>query len=393
MIPAAGRSSVITTMAGDITTRTTTASSSSTSNSNNTPSADVNAFQMAVISSSAKVSIVKQLQQRLVLLTDNSSRESLQTVARWMAFHRRHSVALSTALMSCIQDQLLKNNRKRAFLYLSVAHDLILMGSVEDITNKSFSDLWDKLKQFRVHLLQLVFAPTATALCDGSSFETTWKEKFNDMIPQWESCMSQDDVLYPMIQTVIAILDQTAKASTTITSKNEEQEEELVTAMASTTADMDDTKNLVKQEEEEEAMQTSPDNIPSSSWKTDEIKVEPLEKLKIEPTLSGPEAFETTIQIKTEDVEPAEDVTATSSSHKKQRLVETTSPVTEEAFGTVSIGSGVTPTIDTSVAVDFEKEVCWQTKNIYIKHCCRFLGYSMLKLLYLRNSLMCFSFS
>lgn len=261
--------------------------------------------------------------------------------------------------MSCIQDQLLKNNIKRALMYLSVAHDVILMGSVEDSTNKTFSDLWDKMKQFRVHLLQLVFAPTATAFCDGSSLENIWKEKFNDMIPQWESCMSQDEVLQPMIQKVIANLDLTAKTATTITVKNEEQEEELVTAIGAATTDVDDNKNLVKQEkEEEEVIQTSTDNISSSSLKTDEIKVEPLEKLKAEPTLYSPDTFENTIQIKREEVEPAEDLCVTTSSNKKQRVTETTCAVTEEAFGTVSIGSVVTPTVDTSVAVDFEKEVC-----------------------------------
>jgi len=348
------------TMAADVTTTTTTASNSSNynSNSNNISSTGLNSFKMAVISLSTKVSIVKQLQQRLVLLTDNSSRESLQTIARWMAFHRKYSLALSTALMSCIQDQLLKSSIKRAFMYLSVAHDVILMGSVEDSTTKATSDMWEKMKQFRLHLLQLVFAPMAIALCEGSFLDKAWKEKFNEMIVQWESCMSQDEVLYPMIQEIIVTIHRTTETAATIPNKNDEQEEEFVTSMSDTTTDVDVNKYMIKQEKEEDAIPTSNVSPPSSSLETDEIKVEPLEKVKTEPTLHSRDLSDNAIQIKNEEEQPTEDSCVASSPNKKQRVTETTAAATEEAFGSATIGSVMASTVDTSVVVDFEKEVC-----------------------------------
>jgi hypothetical protein len=247
-------------------------------------------------------------------------------------------------------------------MYLSVAHDVILMGSVEDSTTQATSDMWEKMKQFRLHLLQLVFAPTAIALCDGSFLlEKTWKEKFNDMILQWDSCMSQDEVLYPMIQEIIVTIDRTTETEATITAiKNDQHEEEFVTSMSDTTTDMDDNKNMVKQEDEK-AIQTANVSLPSSSLETHEIKVGPLEKLKTEPTLQIHDSSDNAIQIKKEEEaaeEPTEDSCVASSPNKKQRITETTAAATEETFGTATIGSIMTSTVDTSVVVDFEKEVC-----------------------------------
>jgi hypothetical protein len=84
----------------------------------------------------------KKLEKKLKALADTASKESIQTLANWIAFNRKHASTLVPVLINALQQS--KNNTKRQWLCWQLIHDVLVM---ERGSNK-----WGKLSELRVAL-------------------------------------------------------------------------------------------------------------------------------------------------------------------------------------------------------------------------------------------------
>ena len=85
----------------------------------------------------------KKLDKKLDGLPDTASKESIQTLANWIAFNRKHSETIATALTSALQNFM--NNEKRQWLFWQLIHEVL----IRDNGNTS---KWEKLGDLRIAL-------------------------------------------------------------------------------------------------------------------------------------------------------------------------------------------------------------------------------------------------
>lgn len=99
----------------------------------------------AHIMSSSSKKYAGKLSSKLAALQDTSSKESLQTLARWISFHRKHS----SSFMKVLTGESFRNDKKT----LSVISELLLLDHEK-------SDRWERLSDLRVsmgeHLVQAI---------------------------------------------------------------------------------------------------------------------------------------------------------------------------------------------------------------------------------------------
>jgi hypothetical protein len=77
----------------------------------------------------------QKLEKRLTALADAASKESMQTLAKWICFNRKHSAAFCEALTKGMEDI------TRRWLYYQVIHEIMML--------EKGSDKWDKLQDIR----------------------------------------------------------------------------------------------------------------------------------------------------------------------------------------------------------------------------------------------------
>jgi len=111
----------------------------------------------------------KKLEKKLTDLADSASKESIQTLANWIAFNRKHASTIATILINALLES--KNNSKRQWLFWQLIHEVLVM--------ERESKKWGKFSELRV-LLGEALQPAMENL--GS----TIPENLNDCLQEWE---------------------------------------------------------------------------------------------------------------------------------------------------------------------------------------------------------------
>lgn len=85
----------------------------------------------------------KKLETKLSTLTDSASNESIQTLANWIGFNRKHAPAIAETLATALKAQ--ADNAKRQWLYWQLVHELLLL-------ENSNPTKWNRLQDLRTAL-------------------------------------------------------------------------------------------------------------------------------------------------------------------------------------------------------------------------------------------------
>lgn len=105
--------------------------------------------------------VLDNLQRRLGSLTASPSRESIQGLAKWLIFHRRHSVAISDWLLKNYYTQESATNWNKKYLSLCMMHEIFTI-------YHNIPTLWDRTSDFRSTLSQRVLLPAMDSICRSS---------------------------------------------------------------------------------------------------------------------------------------------------------------------------------------------------------------------------------
>lgn len=101
----------------------------------------------------------KKLETKLDGLADGASKESIQTLANWIAFNRKHSTIISTVLTQRLHDN--STNPRRQWLYWQVIHEVLITDHGTTAGGK-----WEKLLALREALGEALI-PTMEALASN----------------------------------------------------------------------------------------------------------------------------------------------------------------------------------------------------------------------------------
>jgi hypothetical protein len=112
----------------------------------------------------------KKLEKKLKALADTASKESIQTLANWIAFNRKHASTLVPVLINALQQS--KNNAKRQWLCWQLIHEVLVM-------ERGNSNKWGKLSELRVALGEAL-QPAMESL--GS----TMPDQLDKFLQEWE---------------------------------------------------------------------------------------------------------------------------------------------------------------------------------------------------------------
>ena len=166
-----------------------------------TTASNINTTCTTIPTTTKVVNIGTKAKQRLDQLTENSSRESVATLARWMAFHRKFRVSFCNALRKCCAST---DDLKRVLIYLSVAHEAILLPS--SMNEEEEED--EEMKQFQMDLIQFVFVPVITSI----ELSEEIKDILCEMISKWKDT-SNEEQFSPMIQQLLQLITNTPTAT------------------------------------------------------------------------------------------------------------------------------------------------------------------------------------
>jgi hypothetical protein len=110
-----------------------------------------------------------KLETRLSALADGASRESIQTLAKWIGFNRKHSKAFCTTLDS----HLANNSAARQWLYFQIVHEVLLL-------EKENPTKWERLRETRIMMGESVIVPALQRT------DKAMKEKVAPLIDDWD---------------------------------------------------------------------------------------------------------------------------------------------------------------------------------------------------------------
>ncbi|OEU15377.1 hypothetical protein FRACYDRAFT_275647 [Fragilariopsis cylindrus CCMP1102] len=112
----------------------------------------------------------KKLEKKLKALADTASKESIQTLANWIAFNRKHASTLVPVLINALLQS--KNNTKRQWVCWQLVHGVLVM-------ERENSSKWGKLSELRVALGEAL-QPAMESL--GS----TMPDQLDKFLQEWE---------------------------------------------------------------------------------------------------------------------------------------------------------------------------------------------------------------
>ena len=92
----------------------------------------------------------QKLEQRLATLADSSSKESMQTLAKWIGFNRKHKAAFCEAFTKVMRE------KTRQWIYFQVINEVMLL----DMD----SPKWDKTQDIRIALGETIVIPEVEKL-------------------------------------------------------------------------------------------------------------------------------------------------------------------------------------------------------------------------------------
>ena len=115
-----------------------------------------------------------KLETRLSALADAASRESIQTLAKWIGFNRKHSKAFCTTLDSQFQQA---KTESRQWLYFQLVNEVLLLEHGNHAK-------WDRLSETRNLLGVTVLVPALERMMRSSNSAIT--VRLTPLMDEWE---------------------------------------------------------------------------------------------------------------------------------------------------------------------------------------------------------------
>lgn len=143
-----------------------------------------------------------KLSGRLSNLQLNASKESVQTLAKWMSFNRKFASVLSKALL----DRILKAEPPRKLLYLSVAHEVLVADSESPMK-------WERMENFRKIIGEMLVGPAIENILESALSASSLEghaavEKITVMSQQWDTKQSCGNKTSNILETVKNLLER-----------------------------------------------------------------------------------------------------------------------------------------------------------------------------------------
>ena len=245
----------------------------------------------------------KKLVSKLGALTETSSKESIQTLAKWIGFNRKHAPVFGAVLLQHLlpSPEQTKKNHKGSVV-LSVLHQVLLLHSptsAATTTDSSSMDAWNKLAELRRTLGTDVLVPAAPHLYQTANASTLdqylqeWESRAvfgsstNSILEEFQTRQTAPSQSTTTTTTTSVDPGTTTVANTTTTTKtsesttNQVQEE----APSSTTAVNDDDKNAQNKEDQPEEEEEEALPFPQDIDQDEEPSAPPTDSSK--PSSSG----------------------------------------------------------------------------------------------------------
>jgi hypothetical protein len=128
--------------------------------------------------------VVTNFEKHLAQLTEGASRESIQTLSKYMAFNRKkHGATLCEALSNAIRIKATTPGRK--MLYLNVAHEVLISESPLQAGYQN-DKKWDRLADLRSQLGENVVVDGIASVRDCAGTSEADLAKIRNWIEQWE---------------------------------------------------------------------------------------------------------------------------------------------------------------------------------------------------------------
>ena len=117
-----------------------------------------------------------KLEQRLSpsSLADSASKESIQALAKWIGFNRKHAKVIADTLGGALQSK--SNSDSRQWLYWQVIHEVLMLDAG---TQK-----WERLVELRSTIGEVAVIPSIEVLRASGSLTTA--DKVESLIKQWD---------------------------------------------------------------------------------------------------------------------------------------------------------------------------------------------------------------
>jgi hypothetical protein len=207
----------------------------------------------------------KKFEKKLAALADGASKESIQTLANWVGFNRKHAPIIAQTLTNGLKAH--ANNESRQWLYWQIVHELLLL-------ENSNPAKWHKLQDLRTALGE-------TTIVSGiETIPNVSPQVHDSLIKEWdEHNVFGGPTLVAQIRRLFSREEPAkAKQSTPEESKAAAKEEPAESPKA-------------EEEEEEEPAKSSteanPDSKETETEKETEKESTPVERRSSLSSLSG----------------------------------------------------------------------------------------------------------
>jgi hypothetical protein len=201
-------------------------------------------FKKGGTMASSSSSWATKLETRLSALGDGASKETIQSLAKWIGFNRKHCSSFCT----CLDKHLSQDGATRSWLYLQLVHEVMLL-------EKDNPMKWDRLNETRIMLGEMVVMPALR------KSDVVMKEKVAPLVEEWEKA---DSFGSPTLINKMRNLLSSDIA-------NEESKEDNSTAMADIPAEPKEEPKAPKEEPKTEATEPAPKEVKEEA----KPKVEP----------------------------------------------------------------------------------------------------------------------
>lgn len=120
-----------------------------------------------------------KLEKKLKALADGASKESIQTLATWITFNRKHATAFAQVLLAEIRAPTISKARRT--LYWQLLHQVFLSQKEDDAK-------WDRALELRITLGESVVLPALEALKKSTTEDasTLVEEISTNMFQEWD---------------------------------------------------------------------------------------------------------------------------------------------------------------------------------------------------------------
>jgi len=149
--------------------------------------------------------VSSRLTTRLKSLLPLSSKETLQTLSKWIVFHcNRHANSLCKSLLENLQSE---DDDAKKVVYLSIIHEILIMnnnaaagGGSLDADNRK----WEQNSEFRLSLGESVLRPFLEEACRGQAISANMKESLKVMKVVWEDidCFGSPTLLFEISRLI-----------------------------------------------------------------------------------------------------------------------------------------------------------------------------------------------